>query len=75
MRTTYIKPGDRIDTLEGFLIVDGFNGHIVYCREYTTPTEDFTMITDRPLTLRELGQAMKDVDGLNHNVRWEAEND
>jgi hypothetical protein len=69
-----IRKGTQINTIEGYFVVTGYNGHIVYCDEYTTSEEDldtFEKAGERRLTLQEIAHEMKKVDGRNHHVTWE----
>lgn len=82
MKIETIKKGDVINTIEGFLIIDGFNGHIVTVQEHTmdyAENEDGSLDYDnaiekaekRYLTLNEIALMMRENDGFNHKVVWE----
>ena len=82
MKMEIIKKGDIINTVEGFLVVNGFNGHIVTVQEHTmdyAENEDGSLNYDdsiekvkkRYLTLNEIALMMRENDGFNHKVVWE----
>lgn len=75
----HIRKGSEITTLTGYLVVTGYNGSIVYCDEYTyTDEADFDKCEktgERMLTLREIEREMKEVDGGNHRLVYDEEED
>lgn len=71
MEKNYITKGTRIDTAAGYLKVTDYNGSIVYCEEYiASETGDLDQTDDRMLTLYEIADLMREVDGQNHKVYW-----
>lgn len=75
----HIRKGSEITTLAGYLVVTGYNGSIVYCDEYTNTDEDdpdkYEKTDERMLTLREIGHEMWEVDGRNHWLVYDEEED
>ena len=72
MRKETITKGTQISTLSGYMVATGFNGTIVYLDEYETDEDGQEQkIGERRLTLSEIAQEMKSVDGMNHKVIWE----
>jgi len=72
MKRETITTGTEISSLEGKLVITGYNGHIVYVDEYTLLDEgEYKFNTKRMLTLNEIAHEMKEVDGLNYKVIWE----
>lgn len=80
----HITKGTEITTEQGYLIIKGYNGHIVYANHYmqTWPddAEEFTddtateVVEERMLTLSEIGLIMRAVDGRNHRVIYDNPN-
>ena len=69
MRKETITKGTQISTLSGYMVATGFNGTIVYLDEYETDEDGQEQkIGERRLTLSEIAQEMKSVDGMNHKV-------
>lgn len=69
-----ISKGMSINTLAGCIIIDDFNGHVVYCSEYEVDFDgDLSYVGARVLTLPEIAKLMKEVDGRNYNVVWKEE--
>ena len=69
---TVIKKGDEIATQEGYLIVTGYNGSIVYTDSYEVNEDGrATMTGGRGLTLEEIGHLLKEIDRCNHRVVFE----
>ena len=76
MKTEYITIGSEIPTLDGYLTVDGYNGHIVYCTEWEVDRDgEVHEGWERRLTLHEIENEMKTVDGKNHKVLFKEENE
>lgn len=83
MKRETISKGVEITTEEGYLIITGYNGHIVYADHHKqTWPEDATEFTDDNatefvekdmMTLSNLAMMMKAVDGKNHDLRWEGD--
>ena len=72
--TEIIKNGSEISTLAGYELVKGYNGSIVYTDSYEIDDDgNASMVDERMLTLEEIGHLMREVDGRNHNVRYEEE--
>ena len=75
----HIRKGSEITTLAGYLVVTGYNGFIVYCDEYTNADEDdpdkYEKTDERMLTLREIEHEMWEVDGRNHRLTYDEEED
>ena len=71
-RFEHISPGSEIQALDGFLTVEGWNGHLVDVTEWLLD-RDGEEHEERSLkmTLNEIAAEMKKVDGKNHNVIWE----
>lgn len=71
MKTT-IHKGSKIDTLSGYLVVNGYNGNIFYTDEYIADSDgNPEMVEKLMLTASDIQRAMKQLDGRNHIVRWE----
>lgn len=74
MKKEYLKIGEEIRTPEGYMTLDSYNGHIVYCTEYMPKFDDEGNETgeieseERMLTPYEIGQIMRSVDDQNHKV-------
>lgn len=79
-----ITKGTRIDTPVGYMIATGFNGSLVYLDVYEpemiedergnfvdAPGSGMVKVGDRRLTLGEVAEMMKEVDGQNHKVVWQ----
>lgn len=75
----HIRKGSEITTLAGYLVITGYNGSIVYCDEYTNTDEDdpdkYEKTDERMLTLREIEREMWEVDGRNHRLTYDEEED
>ena len=72
MRNETITNGTEIKTIAGYMIATGYNGSIVYLDEYeTNEAGEAEKVGERRLTLAEIGDAMKEVDGQNHKVIWQ----
>ena len=73
MRKEIISIGTEISTFEGKLVAKSYNGHIVYFYEYNyNPDSDsYEFYQERMLTLVEVAQEMKNLDGCNHKCVWE----
>lgn len=76
----HITKGTEITTADGYIIVTGYNGHIVYAERHvlTAPDdEEYTddnaidVKTDEMYTLSEIAGLMKEVDGRNHRVIYD----
>ena len=63
----HITKGTEITTADGYIIVTGYNGHIVYADYYT---DDDTKTEER-YTLSEIAGLMKELDGKNHRVIYD----
>lgn len=72
MKKNTITTGTEIATMDGMLKATGFNGSIVYLDEFNDEGEQ---VGERMLTLREIGEEMKAIDGQNHKVSWEEADD
>ena len=80
----HITKGTEITTVDGYLIITGYNGSIVYADHHTqTWPEDATEFTDDNAidvvfedryTLSEIAGLMKEVDGKNHRVIYDNPN-
>lgn len=78
MRTVHITKGSRIQTAyDGYLLVDSYNGSIVYCERYDWDDDGNEVLVDDDCryTRKELADIMKEVDGYNHKVYWEDPDD
>lgn len=74
MRIEIIRKGTRIETIDGYEIVTGFNGSIVYTDSYKVGNNDEVYLDgEGRLTYSDIEHLMKEVDGLNHKVRYEEE--
>ena len=74
MKIEYIKKGSIIDTLFGTIEVTGYNGSIVYGIEREYDEEgNVEREEETRLTLNEIGHLMKEVDGRNHKVWYDEE--
>lgn len=74
MRTIKIRKGFEFETLEGKCVVESYNGSIVDCQEYLyndETGESDIMGEPRRLTLNEIANEIKNIDGLNYKVVWE----
>lgn len=71
MRKVYISRGSRIETIDGFLEVDSYNGHIVNVTSNIIQ-EDGTVkaVGELRLTLSEIANEMREVDGKVRMVLW-----
>lgn len=71
MKPEYIMEGSEINTVGGYMVANDYNGSIVYLTEYTEAEDGDRMEEEkRMLTLSEIADEMKKVDGRNHKVRW-----
>lgn len=69
--TEWLKVGDTVNTLVGWLVITGFNGSIAYCDEF----EDGEEIPEGlMLTPEEIGHKMREIDGENHHIAIENPN-
>lgn len=74
MKKDYLRIGDEIRTPEGWMTLDSYNGHIVYCTEYRPILDDDFNDTgeieteERMLTPNEIGDILRSVDDQNHKV-------
>lgn len=77
MKADIIRKGTRIDTIDGYEIVTGFNGSIVYTDSYQLNDEgtDVYLAGEGRLTISDIEHKMKEVDGLNHSVRYEEDDE
>lgn len=74
MKNIKISKGMAINTIAGCIIIDDFNGHIVYCSEYEVNFYGgLSYVGERMLTLPEIAKLMKMVHGRNYNVVWKEE--
>lgn len=65
IRTEWLKVGDTVNTIFGWLVITGFNGSIVYCDEF----EDGEEIPEETiLTPEEIGNRMRAIDGEQHHI-------
>lgn len=63
--TEWLKVGDTVNTLAGWLVITGFNGSIAYCDEFEDGEETSV---ETMLTPEEIGHRMRELDGKNHHV-------
>lgn len=77
MKTTVIRKGDEIQRMgEGYEVVTGYNGSVVYTDSYEINDDGTSTKTgERMLTLEEIGHLLKEVDRCNHKVIYEEEED
>lgn len=74
MKRDYLHIGEEIRTPEGWMTIDSYNGHIVYCTEYRPILDDDfndtgeIEIEERMLTPNEIGNILKSMDDQNHEV-------
>ena len=69
---TTIRKGDEIATQEGYLIVTGYNGSLVYTDSYEIDEDgEGVKVGERNLTPEEIGHLLKEVDRCNHKVIYE----
>lgn len=66
-----IKKGSIVNTLTGYMIVTGYNGHIVYVDQYVVDECSNLPAGDMRYTLDEIGHLLKECDGRTHRVVWE----
>lgn len=73
MKKEIITKGTEITTINGKLVVTGFNGSIVYFDEliYNEEADVYEFERERMLTLVEVAEEMKKLDGCNHKCVWE----
>lgn len=68
-----ITIGTQIETLAGFEQVTGYNGSIVYTDSYEVDMDGKAeKVGERKLTTNEIELLMREVDGKNHDVTYEA---
>lgn len=75
-----ITIGTQIDTVDGYIVItsEGRGANTVNVDEYTivwddendTDTGEYNK-TSRLLTLNDIARRMKEVDGRNHDIRFE----
>lgn len=76
MKKDIITIGTEINTISGIIKVTDFNGSLVAVDEYDIDEEGTPMKVDgNALTLNEIGNLMKQMDGQNHKVSWTWESD
>ncbi len=74
MKIEHITKGSIIDTFFGTIEVTGYNGSIVYGIEREYDEEgNVEREEETRLTLNEIGHMMKEVDGRNHKVWYDEE--
>ena len=66
-----IKKGSLVTTMTGYMIVTGYNGHIVYVNQYVVDESSDLPEGEFRYTLGEIGHMMKECDGRNRRVVWE----
>lgn len=73
MKKQIITKWTEITTLDGKLVATGFNGSIVYFDEliYNEAADVYEFERERMLTLVEVAEEMKKLDGCNHKCVWE----
>lgn len=72
MKREIITKGTRLDTIYGYEVVTGYNGSVVYTDTYEVlEGEEPYKIRESMLTYSDINARLKEVDGLNHNVRYE----
>lgn len=72
-RFNRITEGSIIDTVDGYLKVTGYNGSIVYADEIIIGLDGSeNPAGERRLTLQEIAKIMKEVDGINRDLIYDA---
>lgn len=71
-RTEWLKVGDTVNTLTGWLVITSFNGSIAYCDEFEDGGET---ATETMLTPEEIGNRMREIDGRNHHIAIDCTSD
>ena len=73
MKKEIIEKGTEITTNNGKLVATGFNGSIVYFDEliYNEAADVYEFERERMLTLVQVAEEMKKLDGCNHKCVWE----
>lgn len=75
-RCEHISQGSEIQTLDGFLTVEGWNGRLVDVTEWLLDRDGGEHEgRELRMTLNEIAAVMKEVDGRNHRVLWDEELD
>lgn len=65
----YITKGSEVDSIEGTFKCESYDGTYVWGR--LTDLDGSVVLNDCRLTLPEVAQMMRSMDGRNHKVFWE----
>ena len=72
MKFERIGKGSVINTIEGYVVITGYNGDICYMENFEVDENgEVRKAGERRLTTKELGYVAKEVDGKNHNFIFE----